>query len=85
MFLTGCVSEGGSSLKRNMGYGPNIHMSNMHGTDDGSFKYQNLFIAQTVPDNPSSEGMGGGSDYSPPDPGDSLPSGRDEPPGFPGR
>ena len=43
---------------------------------------QSSIIGQTVPDNPTSEGMGGGNDYSPPDPGGSFH--HPEPPGLPG-
>ena len=73
MLLKGCISADGSGLKPTMGYGLNSHMSTMHGTDDGSSNSQNATIGQTVPDNPNSEGMGGGNDYSPPDPGGSAP------------
>ena len=87
LLLTGCISENGSGMKPTMGYAPNIHnihMSTMHGSDDGSSISQNSTIGQTVPDNPTSEGMGGGNDSSPPDPGGSAPPSGGEPPGLPG-
>ena len=91
LLLTGCISENGSGMKPTMGYAPNIHnnihnihMSTMHGSDDGSSNSQNSTIGQTVPDNPTSEGMGGGNDYRPPDPGGSAPPSGGEPPGLPG-
>ena len=87
MFLKGCISADGSGLKPMMGYALNIHdihMSTLHGTDDGSSNSQHATIGQTVLDNPTSEGMGGGNDYSPPDLGGSAPQGGGEPPGLPG-
>ena len=84
IIFAGCISENGSSVKTTMGYAPNIYMSTMHGTNDESSNSQNSTIGQTVPDNPTSEGMGGGNDYSPPDPGGSAPPSGGEPPGLPG-
>ena len=84
ILLTGCIYEDGSGLKPTMGYAPNIHMRTIHGTDDGSSSSQNSTIGQIVSDNPTSEGMGGGNDYSPPDPGGSAPPSGGEPPGLPG-
>ena len=84
LLLTGCISENGSGMKPTMGYAPNMYMSTLHGSDDGSSNSQNSTIGQTVPDNPTSEGMGGGNDYSPPDPGGSAPPSGGEPPGLPG-
>ena len=87
LLLTGCVTENGSGMKPTMGYGHNIHnihTSTMHGSDDGSSNSQNSTIGQTVPNNPTSEGMGGGNDYSPPDPGGGAPPSGGEPPGLPG-
>ena len=84
LLLTGCISESGSGMKPTMGYAPNIQISTVHGSDDGSSNSQNSTIGQTVPDNPTSEGMGGGNDYSPPEPGGSAPPSGGEPPGLPG-
>ncbi len=87
LLLTGCVTENGSGMKPTMGYGHNIHnihTSTVHGSDDRSSNSQNSTIGQTVPDNPTSEGMGGGNGYSPPDPGGSAPPSGGEPPGLPG-
>tara|TARA_B100000963_G_C22195129_1_gene480601 strand:+ start:64 stop:363 length:300 start_codon:yes stop_codon:yes gene_type:complete len=87
ILLTGCISENESGMKSTTGYASNIHkihMSTLHGTDDGSSNFQNTTIGQTVSDNPTSEGMGGGNDYSPPDPGASAPPSGGEPPGLPG-
>ena len=87
LLLTGCISENGSGVKPTMEYAPNIHnihMSTMHGSGDGSSNSQNSTIGQTVPGNPTSEGMGGGNDYSTPDPGGSAPPSGGEPPGLPG-
>ena len=81
------MSEDSNGLKPTMGYVPNIHnmhMSIMHGTDDEPSNSPNNTIGQAVPDNPTSEGMGGGNDYSPPDPGGSAPPGGGEPPELPG-
>lgn len=61
------------------------HTNTTHGKDDESSNFQNPSIGQIVPDNPMSEGMGGGNDYNPPGPGDSAPPGRGEPAGLPGR
>ena len=87
ILLTGCISENGSGVKTSFGYAPiihNIRMSIMHGSDDRSSKSQNFTIVQPVSDNPTSEGMGGGNDYSPPDAGGSMPPSGGEPPGTPG-
>ena len=84
--LTGCIDGDAGGLKPTMGYAPNIynvHMSTMIGTDNGGSNSQYATIGQAVPDNATSEGMGGGSDYSPPDPGDNAPPGEGEPPGLP--